>query len=75
MRLIRHGSRSHYSQYIATKIKLAEAEAQLITLRVLGNAIKQERRNLGRALGRVAEVEIMATYAEQSQPPSHVRIV
>jgi hypothetical protein len=74
MRLIKHGSRSHYSQYIATKIKLAEARAQLTTLQVLGNAIKQQRRILERALCRVAAVETRATYAERSQLPSHVRV-
>jgi hypothetical protein len=74
MPLIRHGSRSHYSQYIATKIKLAEAEAQLTTLRALGVAIKQERRILEQALNRVPGSAFMATYADRSQSPSDIRI-
>ena len=48
MRQIPHGSWSHYANYVSMKINLADAEAQLATLRALGDAIKQERRNLER---------------------------
>jgi hypothetical protein len=74
MRLIRRGSRSYFSQYISTRIKLAEAETQLSTLRVLGNAIKEERRILEQALKREIATAAMPRFVPRGEPSSQVRI-
>ena len=55
MRQIQNGSWSHYAPYVFIKFKLAEAEAQLSTLRGLGEAIRQERQNLQLSMDQVAE--------------------
>ena len=60
MRQIRNGSWSHYAPYVSMKFKLAEAEAQLSTLRGLGEAIRQQRQILQQSMENVAEVSAVA---------------
>jgi hypothetical protein len=60
MRHIQNGSWSHYAPYVSIKFKLAEAEAQLSTLRGLGEAIRQQRQILQQSMENVAEVSAVA---------------
>jgi hypothetical protein len=46
MRQIKTSSWNHYAPFVSLKFKLAEAEAQLSTLRGLGEAIRLERQRL-----------------------------
>jgi hypothetical protein len=60
MRHIQNGLWSHYAPYVSIKFKLAEAEAQLSTLRGLGEAIRQQRQILQQSMENVAEVSAVA---------------
>ena len=51
--------KSEHAEITTSQMKLAEAEAQLETLRTLGTAIAQERNKLERALAYTAVVEAM----------------
>ncbi len=55
MRQLQNASWSHYAPYVSMKLQLAEAEAQLSTLRGLGEAIRKERQNLQLPVDQVAE--------------------
>jgi hypothetical protein len=57
MRQIQYGRTSPYAEDASIKVALAEAEAQLETLRSLGDAIEQERQSLDRTLEIFAATE------------------
>jgi hypothetical protein len=60
MRHIQNGLWGRYAPYVSIKFKLAEAEAQLSTLRGLGEAIRQQRQILQQSMENVAEVSAVA---------------
>lgn len=60
MRQIQNGSWSHYAPYVSMKFKLAEAEAQLSTLRGLGEAIRKERQILEQSIENAAKAGAVA---------------
>jgi hypothetical protein len=61
MRPSRHDAPSIYVEDRSAEIKFAEANAQMATLRDLGDAIRQERRLLERTLDRFANLNMTAS--------------
>lgn len=68
MRPMRHDSRSMFVEGLSREMKFAEANAQMIALRDLGNAIRQERRLLERALDRFSKMETTTNIDRIYQP-------